>query len=377
MNWRLICDDGVTDSFGLAADEAVARRVVEGTSPPTLRLYTYRSHAALAGRFQTIEHEIHTAYCRDHTIAINRRPTGGGAILMGEDQLGIALAVPGRAQDTYHRARELMQVFSGGLAGGLRALGIEASFRRKNDLEVRGRKIAGLGMYRSLSGGLLFHASLLLDMNVPLMLQVLKTPFEKISDKEILTVEGRITTIAREMGRAITLDELRDVVAHGYACALQSTFGRGEFSSGEQAEIAELERSKYRNPDWVFQSMPLHEGVGTARVKTPAGLLDISVSLAGETLKAVHVRGDFFANENAVADVEASLRWQNVGSPSFRNLLRDVYLRHEQELSLLRAEDLESALLTAVRRAQLSGSRPSSDPYGCFVNPGGAHAIAS
>ena len=48
-------------------------------------------------------------------------------------------------------------------------MGIAASFRGKNDLEVAGRKIAGLGIHRDASGGLLFHASLLLDLDVALM----------------------------------------------------------------------------------------------------------------------------------------------------------------------------------------------------------------
>ena len=50
--WRYIADDGVSASFGLAADETLARRLGAGASPPTLRLYTYVSHCALVGRFQ-------------------------------------------------------------------------------------------------------------------------------------------------------------------------------------------------------------------------------------------------------------------------------------------------------------------------------------
>ena len=54
--WRYIEEDGVSASFGLAADEYLIQAV--GGDLPTLRLYTYRSHAALVGRFQNAEAEV-------------------------------------------------------------------------------------------------------------------------------------------------------------------------------------------------------------------------------------------------------------------------------------------------------------------------------
>ncbi|MEK7327092.1 MAG: lipoate--protein ligase family protein, partial [Chloroflexota bacterium] len=63
-SWRLITDDGVSASFGLAADDCLAGRVGAGESEPTLRLYTYRSHCALVGRFQNLDNEVYREYCQ-------------------------------------------------------------------------------------------------------------------------------------------------------------------------------------------------------------------------------------------------------------------------------------------------------------------------
>ena len=52
-----------------------------------------------------------------------------------------------------------MARFSGGLVNALSTLGIEATFRGKNDLLVGGRKIAGLGIHRAHSGNLRSEAS--------------------------------------------------------------------------------------------------------------------------------------------------------------------------------------------------------------------------
>lgn len=147
--WRYIKNDDVSASAGLAADEVLANRAGAGTSLPTLRLYTFKSHCALVGRFQTIKNELNLEYCTKNSISVNRRPTGGGAIIMGQDQLGVALALPGKTEYSYARVREQMSWFSQGIITGLASLGISIEFHRKNDLEVNGRKIAGLGLHKT------------------------------------------------------------------------------------------------------------------------------------------------------------------------------------------------------------------------------------
>jgi lipoate-protein ligase A len=368
-HWRLITDDGVSASFGLAADDCLAGRVGAGESEPTLRLYTYRSHCALVGRFQNLDHEVYREYCQAHGVALNRRPTGGGAILMGADQLGVGLMLPGRGDDSYSRARELMAQFSAGVVNGLRSLGVAASFRRKNDIEVNGRKIVGLGIYRAPSGGLLFHASLLVGLDIPLMLRVLKTPFEKISDKEIATVADRVTTVRREIGREIAVDEVRARVADGYAAAFGVSLLPGSFTAGEHQAISDLQSLKYDTAEWVNQTTAVPDAIGSAKLKTPGGLLDVRVTLAGNTLKAVFVGGDFFAAEGAIAELEASLRWHSAEPNAVAATLARAYAVRADDLAAIPLESLAQTIEQAVRRAQAIESAARADPYGCFVNP--------
>jgi lipoate-protein ligase A len=374
MNWRLITDDNVSGSFGLAADDAIAQRVATGVSLPTLRLYTYHSHCALVGRFQNIENEIHLDYCRSHGIAVNRRPTGGGAIIMGENQLGVALMIPAGGEDTYGRARELMEKFSAGLVWALNQLGVEAQFRRKNDIEVNGRKIAGLGIYRAGNGGLLFHASLLVDLDVPLMLRVLNTPFEKISDKEIATVAGRTTTVRREMIHDIALNDVRQKVAEGYAATFKVELEAGEFTTDELQQITRLEREKYLSPAWIFQTTEVADTVGTAKMKTSGGLLEVKVALAGRLLKAVYLTGDFFVAENAVADLEASLRWHSSAPEAIAATLQSIYARRRDELSMIPSAALIETIQLAAQKALAAEAHEHASPYGCFVDPEAAYA---
>src|ERR687895_1311524 len=96
--WRLLTHVGVGAAAGLALDEAMLAgyaRDADSASPPTLRLYTYRSHCALVGRYQHLEAEVDLDACRRTGTGFSRRPTGGGAIVMGAGQLGVAVATPG------------------------------------------------------------------------------------------------------------------------------------------------------------------------------------------------------------------------------------------------------------------------------------------
>jgi lipoate-protein ligase A len=366
--WRCIADDGVTASFGLAADEVLTRRQGTGQSPPTLRLYTYRSHCALVGRFQRVGSELHLDACAREGIAVNRRPTGGGAILMGADQLGVALMVPERrTPDAYDRTRELFARFSAGIVDALAGLGIPAEFRRKNDVEVRGRKVAGLGIFFDPAGGLLFHASLLVDLDLPLMLRVLRTPFAKISDKEIATVAERVTTIRRETGCAVTVDEVRARVRDGYARTLGVALEAGAFLPQELAEIAALERERYGAPSWIGQEPATPDVTGTATLKTEGGLVSAHLTLAGEVIKAVYLTGDFFCDEGVVAGIERALRWHPSRAEAVTRTLRALEERDGLAIPRVPTEAVAAVVTTAAAHAQ--ARLPEAPGKGCFVDP--------
>ncbi|MEE8433158.1 MAG: hypothetical protein V3S64_00085 [bacterium] len=370
--WRLLIDDGVTHSAGLATDDCMTGRVGEGLSPPILRLYTYRD-CALIGRFQNPASELHLDYCAAQGIPVNRRPTGGGAIVMGPGQLGVALMVPADS-GSFARARQLMARFAEGLMAGLAPLGIEARFRGKNDLEVDGRKIAGLGIYKHPAGGLLFHASLLVELDVGEMLRVLNTPFEKITDKEIAMVSGRTSTVRKEAagkapGTPLEMETVRASVAEGFAKVFQIALEPGKLSSEELSQeelrqIAALEAEKYLDSQWVHQTPEVADHFGSARVKTPAGLLDIRVTMAGPTIKAAFIAGDFIAEDPAIAALEAGLRWHTAEPDAVAETLGGLFRQWGDGLGGIPLEALTGAVNTAVFGA-------TGGQYGCFVNPQG------
>lgn len=68
----------------MALDEVVAGAVREDYAPPTLRIYGWDVPSVSIGCFQKIS-DIDFEYCRANRVPVTRRPTGGRAILHGDE----------------------------------------------------------------------------------------------------------------------------------------------------------------------------------------------------------------------------------------------------------------------------------------------------
>ena len=101
---------------------------------------------------------------------------------------------------------------------------------------------------------------------------------------------------------------------------------------------------------------------------TPAGLLDVRVTMAGRQIKAVFLGGDFFAEESAVSDIEGSLRWHSSKSEQIYSTLEILYAKKEYELAFLPIENVFEVISKAVESARAI-SQDNTASYGCFVNP--------
>ena len=285
---------------------------------------------------------------------------------MGEDQLGVAMML--KDWNEYKSPRELMRHFASSLCEGLLLFGIKAQFRGKNDLEVEGRKIGGLGIHSNANGGYLLHCSLLVDLDVSLMLRALNVPVEKLEARQLQSIESRITTVKRELKKDTSLNEVRDKIRGAFSSYFFVEFEQSCYSPKEKKAIGEMESSRYLKEDWIYQKVDVPDLSGEARQMTPAGLLDVRVTMAGRQIKAVFLGGDFFAEESAVSDIEGSLRWHSSGSEQILSTLEMIYAKRKDELAFLPIENVCEVINKAVESARTI-SQDSTANYGCFVNP--------
>ena len=248
--WRLL-DTGVRSAAeNMALDEAVLTARSRNAAPNTLRFLQFSPPCTLVGYHQAVEQEIRVDYCREHGIEINRRLTGGGGLFWDENQVGWEIVA---AQDSPYfscRAEVLYERLCRGAIRGLEKLGLQASFRPKNDIEIQGRKISGTGG-TSLDGAFLFQGTLLVDFAVDTMLRALRIPTEKLKDKELQSVRERVTCLAWELGAAPPTAQIKAALATGFAEELGVRFEPAALTPFEEQWL-DQRLSHCRSDEWVY-----------------------------------------------------------------------------------------------------------------------------
>lgn len=82
--WRFIDTGSCDAAYNMAIDEAIAHCVSQRQDPPALRFYGWTQPSVSLGYFQGIS-DVDLEYCTSRHIPVIRRPTGGRAILHGNE----------------------------------------------------------------------------------------------------------------------------------------------------------------------------------------------------------------------------------------------------------------------------------------------------
>jgi lipoate-protein ligase A len=265
--WRLILDREAGGATNMAVDEAILIAMLEGASPPTLRFYAWSPPCLSLGRNQPLA-DADLAACRAAGVDVVRRPTGGRAILH-TDELTYSLTLlqvdPRATGDVVEGYRRLSE----GLLAGLRLLEVEAvqAVGRKSatdagpvcfeapsnyEITVAGRKLIGSAQWRA-KGSVLQHGSLPLQGDLARIVDCLA-----LSDaqREVQRphIRGRAITLEEAKGQIAPFAQVAEVLAEGFARALNLTLLPGELSAHERALAAELRRSRYAAPGWTART---------------------------------------------------------------------------------------------------------------------------
>ncbi len=245
--WRLLLTGDNTAFTNMAIDEAV---LMKCTTRGTLRLYKWSPRAVSIGYFQGMEDEVDVAKCRQAGIDVIRRLTGGGAVYH-DSEITYSLIV---SEDSKKIPRNIMDSYSlicKSLVLALKQFGVKAEFKPINDVLVGSKKISGSAQTRR-HGGVLQHGTLLYDVNVPQMFELLRVPNEKIKHKLIKTVEERVTSIKHEIGE-VGAEELTAALISGFEAALDVRLVPGELTLEEIKLAEQMRRDKYEREEWNFK----------------------------------------------------------------------------------------------------------------------------
>jgi len=350
--WRLL-DTGVRPAReNVALDEAVLGARGRGLVPDTLRFLQFSPPAVLVGYHQSVAQEVRTDFCLRQGIDINRRITGGGAIYFDEVQLGWEI-VAGMESPLFNRDRtRLFAYVADAAVAGLKRLGLEASFRPRNDIEVAGRKVSGMGGTEG-DGAFLFQGTLLLDFDVDNMLRALRVPVEKLVDKEVRSLRDRVTWVARELGYLPLMEEVKAALRRGFEEAMGVSFLEGGLAP-EEVEAFVERVSYYSSDEWVQQVQTLDsQEVLRSIYKARGGLLRVALIVDSRMKRIVAgiITGDFFAYpRRAILDLEAALKDAPAEMEHIARVVQDFFRGDRVHIPGVEPDDFCRAIAEALER---------------------------
>jgi len=263
--WRILPFEKAAAAENMAVDEAVFRKNIRGTSPPTLRFYGWRVPTLSIGCFQDYRKEVDDEACRRFGVQVVRRPTGGKAVLH-EQELTYAVIAgsdPGLfPPDILKTYRVIGRCLSEGLAQiGIRAEMKEEgrrspegtlrsacfSFPSRYELLVGGRKICGSAQMRS-RGFFLQHGSLLTAFDPRRTCGVMRP--RRALEKEADLLRNAVTSVGEQAGPAVGEECLRRALREGFERTLGIRLREGTLTPEEEALRDELIAKKYGCEEW-------------------------------------------------------------------------------------------------------------------------------
>ncbi|MFH1612867.1 MAG: biotin/lipoate A/B protein ligase family protein [bacterium] len=344
--WRYIIEKNLEGKQGLATDEMLISSVAR-SNLPILHLYSYKK-SALIGRYQDMENALNLKMCKKLKVEYNRRITGGGTVLMDKNQLALGFAISLKNGIIPKSIKGVFNTMAEVLNNALKKIGITACFQPKNDLEVNSKKIAGLSAILEQKDILLFHTSLLLDFNFSLMLKILNLPPLKIKDKGISCFTDRMTTIKKEIGKSIELDEIIKLVIESFEKKFNIKLYKDSFSDYEKKERDRLIKEKYTNPKWLYCIKTPFLNFGKAIKKTNAGLIQVDITLNKKIIENIFITGDIIPqNPEIINKIEFILKWSSADKDKVKEKLKEVM--KSETIYALDSNSLTNIIMQAVK----------------------------
>jgi len=254
--WRLLKCETYNAFMNMAIDEAILKARIENLARNTLRFYCWKPSAVSIGRFQKIENEVQLSNCRKHGVDVVRRISGGGTVYH-DAQDETTYSVISHRKDL--KAPDITAIYAkiyGGLAEATKILGLRADFSEGNvkacpNLMVNGRKISGSAQSHK-KGVVLQHGTLLIDVNLEKMFTFLRVPWARTCMEVISVADHKITSIKKELGRDVSIEEVNKALVEGFQKALNVKIVEGKLTSYERELAEKLCKEKYDTDGWNF-----------------------------------------------------------------------------------------------------------------------------
>lgn len=261
--------------YNMALDEFCLEHIVSDEP----YFYLWRNcPSVIIGLNQNAYGEVNLDYLNSHGIKLVRRMTGGGAVY--HDLQNMNYTIIGR--DPSPKV----------MVDALRSLGLDAEATGRNDIFVDGKKVSGYARRVSKRQEII-HGTLMYDVDLETLTQVLDVPGSKLESKGIASVKSRVTNLKEHLPQFASLDELQaklQEILAGEDCEIVLTPEMKE-------QVQKMARTKFET--WEFIYGQSHEADFRNSRKLACGTVTAEVSIYKGIIKKVSFSGDFMFGKPA------------------------------------------------------------------------------
>ncbi len=270
-------------TFNLALEESL----FQGLTPDSRGIFLLWQNgpSVIVGRHQNTAEEVSTDYAEEHTIAVVRRMTGGGAVYHDTGNVNFSF-LEWRVTVGPINFLEYLTPIQAALA----ELGLDVQFSSRNDLEVEGKKISGSAQVRK-ANKILHHGTLLINVNADVLSNVLTGSPEKYKSKGIASMRARIGNMADYWREGTSMDDLYAALMRH--CAQQVIALPEEYAKAAE----ELANTKYRTWAWNYGHAPAFTHSFAKRFGW--GKLECRLDVRKGIIQHCYLCGDFFAQQDS------------------------------------------------------------------------------
>ena len=239
--------------------------------------------SVIIGLNQSAYAEVNLPYLKEHGIALARRVTGGGAVY--HDLQNLNYTIVGKSRDLNADYPEYLHM----VVDALRQLGVPAELSGRNDIMVDGRKCSGYAK-RVWKDRLMVHGTLMFDVDLETLQEVLSVPGSKMAASGIASVRSKVANLREYLPQFCDVLALKDALNRILAGADTEV----PMDASKQEAIDRMADEKFRTWDWIYGKSP--EAQFRASQKFACGTVEVCWSVHHGLLENVRFSGDFLGN---------------------------------------------------------------------------------
>jgi lipoate-protein ligase A len=240
-----LLDLGMTDAWRTQAVYHAVAELMREDSPDTIIFCRPRTPYVCLGYHQVYDATFDRAELERRGLPVFRRRLGGGATYLDSNQLFYQCIVhhsraPVMLKDVYQRMLAAP-------VAALRRVGLDAQLYDLNEIEVGGKRIAGIGGGR-IDEAAVVVGNVLCAFDYASMAAVWRVPSESFRALALETMRQRIATL-REFGQ-FEFDTLERLLAEEFSNAFRRPLEEGKLSSEEERRSIAIAR-RMASPEYL------------------------------------------------------------------------------------------------------------------------------